>query len=143
MIWNREDAEEIVQEAFKLAATAGPKLPHERYVPWMFRTVGNLCRNHRRRRKPEPLAEWTEVSQGESPDDQLQRVERLEALRTAIARLPDQQRTALILRTMEQMDYLDIAEIMVLSVAAVRSHVHFARRRLAEMLGQTDSEARP
>jgi len=141
IVWNRHDAEEIVQEAFKLTLTNGPRLPHERYEPWMFRTVANLCLNLRRRRRPEPLTEWTDIPQTASPADRLQRIEQLDNLRTAIAKLPGQQRIALVLRTMEQMSYTDIAEIMALSVAAVRSHVHFARQRLAELLDADTMEA--
>ncbi|MBN2562742.1 MAG: RNA polymerase sigma factor [Phycisphaerae bacterium] len=140
LIWNRQDAEEIVQDAFQLAMTTGTRFPDERRDPWMLRTVANLCLNRRRRRRPEPLADWTDLpapasSDGASPSSRLQRAEQLDRLREAIAELPNQQRIALVLRTMERMDYLDIAEVMALSVPAVRSHVHFARRRLADLLG--------
>ena len=139
LLWNRADAEEVVQEAFKTAMTSGPRLSHEGFGPWMFRTVANLCLNERRRRRPEPLGDWADLpapgTSDSSPQARLERVEQLVRLRRAIDELPGQQRVALVLRTMEQMDYLDIAEVMGLSVAAVRSHVHFARRKLAELMG--------
>jgi RNA polymerase sigma-70 factor, ECF subfamily len=143
LLWNRQDAEEVVQEAFKVAMTSGPRLPHERFGPWMMRTVTNLCLNLRRRHRPEPLADWMSKDlpvANAAPDAQAERVEQLDRLRQAIATLPEQQRVALILRTMEQMDYLDVAEVMGLSVGAVRSHVHFARQRLAELLGVQTKE---
>lgn len=134
LLWNRQDAEETVQEAFKLALSGGPALSEERFSPWMFRTVANLCQNLRRRRKPQPLTPWLDVACDAAPQARMDRAEQFERLRRAVDRLPDQQRTALILRTMEQMDYQRIAEIMELSVSAVRTHVHLARERLIEIL---------
>ena len=122
-----------------VAMTSGQRLPHERYGPWMMRVVANLCLNERRRHRPEPLGDRLEMPAANgpqtAPDERAERVEQLERLRRAIGKLPEQQRIALVLRTMEQMDYLDVAEVMGLSVPAVRSHVHFARRRLAELMG--------
>lgn len=145
-LWNRHDAEEVVQDAFKEAVKAGLAISEERALPWMFRTVGNLCRNLRRKKRPEVLAEWVEPSTASTPGSAIQRAEELERLRAAVEELPEQQRTAIVLRTMERMEYAQVAEIMELSVAAVRTHVHLARRRLAEVLGrETDggSENRP
>lgn len=140
LVWNTQDAEEIVQDAFKLALTAGPRLPHDRYEPWMCRTVTHLCLNRRRRRRPQPLSESIDLPHDAPPDARIQRAEQLDRLRQAIAKLPDRQRVALVLRTMQQMSYLDVAEVMALSVSAVRAHVHFARRRLLELLGAESSE---
>jgi len=146
LVWNREDAEDAVQEAFKLAMAKGPRQSDAALCPWLYRTVGNLCLNLRRRRRTEPLMPWIEVAQAVAPDSRLQRAEALGGLRVAIDRLPEQQRLALVLRTMERMDYARIAEIMAISVSAVRAHVHLARRRLAEMLGGREDkrkEVRP
>jgi RNA polymerase sigma-70 factor (ECF subfamily) len=135
LVWNRQDAEEVVQEAFKLALSGGPAFSEERFAPWMFRTVGHLSLNLRRRHRPEPLAPWLDVEQAAAPEGRMDRAEQFERLRRAVELLPEQQRTALVLRTMEQMDYPKIAEIMELSVSAVRTHVHLARERLIGILG--------
>lgn len=134
LIWNRDDAEEIVQEAFKLAWAAGLALTSDALLPWTRRTVGNLCLNHRRRRKPEALAEWMDRPSGETPDTSAARVEELESLRVAMEKLPNQQRLALTLRAMEQMPYEKIAEIMEVTPSTVRAHVHQGRQKLAELL---------
>ena len=65
--------------------------------------------------------------------------QRLERLRADMEQLPDQQRIALVLRGMEGLDYEAIAEIMELSPAAVRTHVHLARKRLLSQAGEVDS----
>ena len=108
----------------------------------MFRTVGNLCLNHRRRTKPEPLADWIDPPHEATPEMAAQQVEQLTRLREAIGQLPQQQRLALTLRTMEQMTYSDIANVMQLSKSAVRAHVHLGRRRLADLIGDDRGEAR-
>lgn len=130
-VWNRDDAEELVQEAFKIAVARGPSIGEVRFGPWMVRTVTNLCLNHRRKRRPEPLQAWMDVPIECGPAEAAERTERLVRLRSAIDRLPPQQRAALVMRAMQQMEYEEIATAMELSVSAVRAHVHLARQRLA------------
>lgn len=135
-VWNRDDAEELVQEAFKIAAAGGPGTGEEKFNPWMVRTVTNLCLNHRRKRKPEPLLEWMEAATDGGPAEAMEQTEQLERLRDSIEQLPPQQRAALVMRTMQQMSYDEIAEAMELSASAVRAHVHLARQRLAGWMGE-------
>lgn len=139
MLWNRDDAEETVQEAFKQALVSGPCQDEQRLEPWLLRTVANLSLNLRRKRRPEPLTPWMEAGHERTPQAQAARVEQLDQLRKAVEALPAQQRIALTLRTMEQMPYDQIAEIMNVTASAVRAHVHLARRCLAERL--VDREA--
>ena len=133
LVWNRDDAEELAQEAFMRAIVKQIPAGDPSYGPWLMRTVANLCVNHRRRRRTEPLNEITlqhaGVEAGHERDDQ----RRLERLRLDMEQMPDQQRIALVLRGMECLDYEAIAEIMELSPAAVRTHVHLARKRLLAM----------
>jgi len=141
LVWNRDDAEDLVQEAFQLAVAKRMTPADERFGPWLYRTVSNLCLNHRRRRRAEPLGDWVAVADDVEPDARAQQVEQLTRLREAIGQLPDRQRLAITLRTLEQMDYPRIAEIMELSVSAVRAHVHFGRGRLAELMAVSESGA--
>jgi RNA polymerase sigma-70 factor (ECF subfamily) len=134
IVWNRDDAEEIVQEAFRLAATKGVAIRDVAFGPWMARTTANLAMNLRRRRRPEPMLESIEPASGDTPATRAERAERLERVRSAIESLPPRQRLAITLRTMEQMDYAGVAAIMECSEAAARTHVHLARSRLAELL---------
>lgn len=130
LVWNRDDAEELTQEAFVRATAKQIPAGDPNYGPWLMRTVANLCVNHRRRRKAEPLngltLQYAGVEAGHERDDQ----GRLERLRLDMEQLPDQQRIALVLRGMEGLEYEAIAEIMELSPAAVRTHVHLGRKRL-------------
>jgi RNA polymerase sigma-70 factor (ECF subfamily) len=134
LVWNRDDAEELVQDAFRLALADGVNAADDRFGPWMWRTVSNLCLNHRRRRRPEPLEEAAQLPAFNRPDARLAEIEELDRLRLAVERLPDQQRLAIVLRTMEQMDYAQIASVMEISESAVRAHVHNARKQLAVLM---------
>lgn len=139
LVWRRDDAEDLAQEAFRLAAASGISPGEGRYLPWLLRTVGNLCLNHRRRgRRQVPLEGHQAESSGGDAVDRLETAERLDRVRNAVAALPDQQRLALVLRTMEQMSYEEIASVMELSVPGVRTHVHLARRKLVELLGEDE-----
>jgi RNA polymerase sigma-70 factor (ECF subfamily) len=134
LVWQRDDAEELVQEAFRIAAEKGPAQSEPTYLAWMTTTVSHLCLNHRRRQRPEPIGDAIGAVTGRSAEDPVELRERLARLRQAIDRLPPQQRLAVVLRSMEQRGYDEIAAVMKLSVTAVRTHVHLARRRLAESM---------
>lgn len=134
LIWNRHDAEEIVQDAFRLALTNGLNVSDGDAMPWLMRTVANLCMNHRRRRHPEALNDHLEPASRGGPMDSVMMAERLHALRDRIAGLPNQQRLAITLRMLEELSYEEVARVMELSVAAVRTHVHLARKALVESL---------
>ncbi len=138
LVWNRDDAEEIAQEAFRLCLDKGMAPADPAFVPWLLRTVGNLCMNRRRARRFGPLEPWLERAPTESPSVFAERAERLSRVRAAIDELPEQQRLALVLRTMDGLNYEEIATVMELSVAAVRTHVHLARRRLMQKTGDSD-----
>lgn len=140
LVWNRADAEEIVQEAFKIAVSKAMSVEDESFAAWMFRTTGNLCLNFRRRRTPEALADWVGESRGRTPLESAADAERLERLRATIAELPQQQRIAVTLRHIEQFAYRDVAEIMAISESAARAHVHQGRRRLADTLRELSDE---
>lgn len=136
LAWNRDDAEEIVQESFGIAIEHGVTHAEARFGPWMFRTVGNLCLNKRRKRKFEPLSEWVEPVEGRAAGDHAEQVEHLEKLREAIAGLPGQQRIAIVLRGEKQMSYEDIGRVMEISESSARGHVYQARRKLSEALNK-------
>ena len=138
LVWNRDDAEELAQEAFVRATVKRIQSSDPGYGPWLMRTVANLSVNHRRRRRTEPLSEMMLQKSGTSARQERDDLQRLEKLRLDMEQLPDQQRIALVLRGMEGLEYEAIAEIMELSPAAVRTHVHLARKRLLTQAGEVD-----
>ncbi|BAU28879.1 RNA polymerase sigma-70 factor (ECF subfamily) [Aneurinibacillus soli] len=68
------------------------------------------------------------------PEAELLRTERVHLVREAINRLPEKQRTALILREYEQLDYKEIADILDSTVSSVKSLLFRARTSIKQQL---------
>jgi len=134
LIWNKADAEELAQETLRIALTKHIELNDEGATAWCLKTVANLCMNHHRRRRPEPLGAWVGEDEARTPAAQAETTERLERLRDCVAQLPPQQRLAVTLRWMEQQSYAEVAAVMEISESAVRAHVHQARRALSRLM---------
>jgi len=143
---NREDAMDVVQDSFlkafdKLDTLSQPS----RFGPWLMRIVSNLSLNFRRSRalrKTDPLdnpdedaAHARDGQQDLSMPDPLAQVSAKEVgklLDEAIRRLPDMQRQALVLFSIEKLPQKEIAEMLGCSVEAVKWHVFTARKKLKE-----------
>ena len=102
----------------------------------LYRTLTNLCRDHARatrrsrRRPPAPPG-----SPPLSPDRLAQDREELQKLESALDRLDERQRQALLLRTRTGLNYEQISSRMQVSVSNVGVLIHRARERLRRMLG--------
>src|SRR4051812_22420699 len=136
------DAEDVMQDVF-LRAYRALRLD-ERPVSlraWLYRVAHNRCIDHVRRPTPAP-AEIFELSR--TPiQDPLAEAERREDLRRLIAdvrRLPEQQRSALLMREMSGMSYADLATALDTSVPAVKSLLVRARIGLVEAIEARDAD---
>jgi RNA polymerase sigma factor (sigma-70 family) len=132
---SRQDAEDALQDVF-VKAYSGLRA-HDRELAlraWLYRVAHNRCIDQLRR--PAPLAgDALEAAAATgATDDPIVAAEQREALRRLIAdvrRLPDQQRSALLMRELSGMSYAELAAAMALSVAAVKSLLVRARLGLA------------
>lgn len=137
MLRSREDAEDAVQTTFMNAfgSLQAGRLPrHE--SSWLFRIARNVCLNRIRtqQRKPASTIEGVEVAGGVSVDDAVEQRLHVRALRAALERLPDQQRTAIVMRELQGASYAEIAEALDTTQGAVESLIFRARRQLAGTL---------
>lgn len=113
-------AEDVGQEALvRVFQNAGRIRPEAKFTTWLYRVVANLCWEFRRRaaRRPPPPPDT------DPPDaaDPALRDELRQAVRRAVADLPDRQRLALILHRFHGLGQREIAEITGSSVSAVES----------------------
>lgn len=140
------DTEDIAQQIFLRVWKAAPRYtPTAKFTTFLFTIARNLVFNETRkksRRKEHSLEEqqeeWhsTAADQNPSsrPDQSLEQQELRQAVDQAIAALPEKQRLAVVLRRYEQMPYEEIAEVLELSVSAVKSQLFRARTALRESL---------
>ena len=140
LVGSPQDAEDVLQEVF--AAAHAAILADSRPInarPWLYRIARNRCLNHLRK----PTADGVDsmdVHPHENGTSTLEQVQRREELRSIVAdvhELPETQRTALVLREIDDLSYTDIAQAMGTTLPSVKSLLVRARMSLAE-----SSEAR-
>ena len=115
MLKSRQDAEDVLQEVFANAHAA--MLADERAInvrPWLYRIARNRCLNHLR--KPVPEGQDTmdihPHQNGTTTAEEVQNREDLRQLLADVRTLPETQRTALLLREIDQLSYEEIAQAM-------------------------------
>ena len=136
MCGNRADAEEITQAALVRSWQAlGGFRGASSFKTWLFRIGMNLCYNRRTRTKPtEELDESLAGPQSHEPAEQYEQRVRAQAVQAGLARLPADQRSALVLSVYQELSYKEIADAMGKSVRAVDSLLVRAKANLRKAL---------
>ena len=137
MLRNREDAEAAVQTTFMNAYNSlnDGRVPRQE-ASWLFRIARNVCLNRIRThtRKPAGSLDGIDVASSRGVEDQLDQHLHAVALRTALERLPEQQRKAIVLRELQGASYAEIADALETTQGAVESLIFRARRQLASSI---------
>ena len=155
LLGNSHDALEVTQDAFIKAFSSLATLQKpEAFGGWLMRIVSNLSLNYRRSRKtrsqlplddllgPTEGAQQAELAGGSSdwmsqsgdPVKLLASEEMGRKLQAALAQLPEKQRLAIIMFTIDEMPQKQVAEALNCSVEAVKWHVFQGRKKLKELL---------
>ena len=143
-----ELALDITQEAFIKAYRALPRFRGDSaFYTWMYRIAVNTAKNHlaaQRRRPmdveldlqdPEQYDLHSKLKETDTPEGVILGKELQETVERAIAALPEDLRTAIILRELEGMSYEEIAQTMECPVGTVRSRIFRARDAIAKKVG--------
>ncbi len=135
MLGSREDAEDVLQEVF--AAAFNAVLADERPInvrPWLYRIARNRSLNHLRRASAIGVDSMDVhfADHGLSTGEQVLRREGFHQLIDDVQKLPETQRTALLLREIDALSYEQIALAMDTTVPSVKSLLVRARISLAE-----------
>jgi RNA polymerase sigma factor (sigma-70 family) len=135
MLGSTEDAEDVLQEVFVNAYRALLADSKEiKLRPWLYRIARNRCLNQLRR----PTADGQDsmdghaISEAASTHERVQNREEFRQLLSDVSKLPETQRTALLLREMDALAYEEIAQAMETTVPSVKSLLVRARIGLAE-----------
>lgn len=134
---NAADAEEMTQEAFVKAwdGLSGFRGAAS-FKTWLFRIATNLCINRFSRRKPlEPLTEEISAGRRFEPEESFRQRVLGERIDRALAGLPGDQRSALVLSIYEELSHDEIAAVMGRSAASVNMLLYRARMSLRRSLG--------
>ena len=150
LLQNEEDSRDAVQQAFLLAFRALPSFNGQsRLATWLHRIVTNeaLMKLRARTRRPERsiddlLPEFLEDGHhvehfnewSLSPDASLMRGETRAQVRAAIDQLPDQYRTVLLMRDIDDLSTEETARLLGVTPNAVKVRLHRARQALVKLL---------
>jgi len=141
------EAQDVAQEAFIKAYRAlGNFRGDSAFYTWLYRIAINTAKNYlvsRARRYSESEVDVTEAEQVynapqlkglDTPDQDLQNDEIVEAISSAMEKLPEEMRNAIMLREFEGMSYEEIAQAMECPVGTVRSRIFRAREAIDKKL---------
>jgi RNA polymerase sigma-70 factor, ECF subfamily len=145
MLGSSSDVEDIAQQVFiRVWKSAARYVPRAKFTTWLLKITRNLVFNELRRAKrhihvplqPDPEAEEIALAdqRSQTPDASLLEAELQEKIEEAIQSLPESQRMALVLRRYQDFSYEEIADVLKLSVPAVKSILFRARTELRSRL---------
>ncbi len=140
MLGNAGDAEDAAQEAFLRAYKSLSRYdPKRSFATWLLSIASHYCIDQLRKRRFTSFSiddedhAWLEPPDpGPNPEVSLSIREKQEQVQELLENLGPKDRSAVIMRYWYNYSYQEIAETLSLTVSAVKSRLHRARRELAE-----------
>jgi len=147
VIGREEDARDVCQETFLRAFRAlGGFKGQAKFSSWLYRITLNLCRDWIRRERRTPIAQApegvdlielaSESAPSESIEELVARREMGRAIARVMAELPDEQRTAIILKEYHGLTFQEIADLLDCPLSTVKTRLYqgltVIRRQLTE-----------
>jgi len=152
MTSRRDDAEDVVQEAFVRAYQNLHRYRDEaKFTTWLLRIVTNLCTDQARmsqrrlaleQQEASGALDWMTSGDIEDPVHNLEADRRKIALRRALNALPPHHKAVIVLRDIEEREYPDMAAILGCTVGGAKLRVLRARRALKERIAPLLGEER-
>ena len=145
---NHEDANDVMQETFlKVYESIGSFRKESAFETWLYRIIVNQALNlvkRRERRRESSFSDENEIdlrfnlresiSYANSPHDDVEKKELQKWVTQAVDSLSAKHRTVVILHEFEGLTHPQIATILNCSEGTVRSRLHYARRKLRNLL---------
>ncbi|MCI0639663.1 MAG: sigma-70 family RNA polymerase sigma factor [Gemmataceae bacterium] len=146
VVGSADEAEDLAQEVFLRVFRGRKKYhPKAKFSTWLYTIANNLALNALRNRQRKPVVplnlrdsgplgprpvEQLAKDTGAAPGARIERQELAAVIQDALAGLNERQRVAVVLNKFEDMNYAEIAEVMEMSVKAVKSLLSRARENL-------------
>ncbi len=139
MLGNAPEAEDAAQETFvRMYTKLHTYQPERKLSSWVLSIASHYCIDRLRRRRgqwlsldEEPIAAMV-PSHNRGPEDLALREESRDEVQRLVDTLPSAYRVPLILRYWYDLSYIEIAEVMGLTVQAVKSRLHRARLQMID-----------
>lgn len=146
-IGREEDARDVCQETFLRAFRALPGFRGQaKFSSWLYRIALNLCRDWIRRERRAPIVQAPEdvdlvelaaaVEPSETIEDLVTRRDLVQSVERAMALLPEEQRTAIVLKEYHGLTFQEIADLMSCPLSTVKTRLYqgltVLRRELAK-----------
>ncbi len=144
MTHDRHAAEDLTQETF-LKAFAGLNRfrAGTNFAAWLFRIAHNNFANGRRKARPRETLPDDLTAKGGDPFEEAQSREGLRELARALERVPEEFRSALLLRAEQGMSFREIADVLDLTEETARWRVFKARQKLLALLAPRQEQEKP
>jgi RNA polymerase sigma-70 factor (ECF subfamily) len=143
---NRQDAEDILQNTFLKVLKNIKKFRSESAIStWIYRIAINEANmKWRKQKSQEKLVKWGKEFFADQPfpmvDKEMVRKESGEAIDSAVRNLPLKYRAAVLLRDFQDMDYGQIARILGVSLASLKTRLHRSRQYLRVAMSKYNQE---
>ena len=147
MLGNKQEAEDIAQEAFVRAYINLHSYDQKRkFSTWLYRIATNLCIDRIRKKKPdyyldaevagtEGLDMYSQIASSEQlPEETVEQMELQDRIQYEISRLPDKYRSVIVLKYMEELSLQEISEILDMPLGTVKTRIHRGREQLRKQL---------
>jgi RNA polymerase sigma-70 factor (ECF subfamily) len=143
LLGDPDQAADATQDAFIHAYRAIAAYRGGIFRSWLLRITANASYDILRRQQRRPASPLPDPDEGApelpdpfgvDPDAEAGRSEMYRALERALARLPEDQRTAIVLCDVYGMDYGEVAAMTHAALGTVKSRIHRGRLRLRELL---------
>ena len=132
---HHEDAEDLTQRVFiRIYRSAERYLPHAKFSTWIFTIARNLLIDEIKKRKRRPQMVFDEFIERAGEVESSRSTELTEILMKQLDTIPENHRTALLLRVQRELSYREIADVMQSTEASVKTWIHRARLDLRKSL---------
>ncbi len=146
-IGREEDARDVCQETFLRAFRALPRFRGEaKFSSWLYRIALNLCRDFVRKERRTPVVQQPDdvdlielaaaAEPSESIEDLVGRKDLMRVVERAMALLPEEQRTAIVLKEYHGLTFQEIADLAGCPLSTVKTRLYqglaVLRRELAK-----------
>lgn len=142
LVGNRVHADDLVQDCLERALSRSHLWQDGNLRSWLFTIMHNIHANTRRRAARSPLiaALDNEEISAAAPPTQEEGLA-VAGLAAALAALPDDQRSVVLLVGLEEFSYAETAEVLGVPIGTVMSRLHRGRERLRQVLANESSPA--